>query len=388
MKSVPSWLAITGVFGLACGLGLSGCGTPAAPQPPSLKLPAPVADLTAARNGSSVTLHWTNPRKTTDHLLMKGPIPAQVCRRHGSGNCEIAGQIAVAPGEEGEFHETLPASLLDGKPRRLSYFVELKNRRGKSAGLSNPAEILAGAAPPAIIDLSAEVRADGVALRWKAGSTTPVRLHRHLLEDAAKFPGKPEKQGNALKGNAPKNDVLTSAPREPQVRDLLVDPPAAEQRPEGLSGTLDNTARFGESYEYTLQRVERLTVDGKTLELAGELSAPLRVDVIDRFPPAVPQGLAAVAVTEEKTIDLSWQPGADADLAGYIVYRVGSGKAANGNGIADWMRISGPQPIPTSAYRDRAVEPGHTYRYRVSAIDLTGHESEPSAEAQESVLNP
>ncbi|MGH9587382.1 MAG: hypothetical protein ACRD3F_10550, partial [Acidobacteriaceae bacterium] len=34
-----------------------GCGMVASPQPPSLKLPQPVADLTAQRVGNQVNLH-------------------------------------------------------------------------------------------------------------------------------------------------------------------------------------------------------------------------------------------------------------------------------------------------------------------------------------------
>jgi hypothetical protein len=41
--------------------------------------------------------------------------------------------------------------------------------------------------------------------------------------------------------------------------------------------------------------------------------------------------------------------------------------------------------VATPAYRDTTVEPGHRYRYAVSAIDLTGHESKRSAEAEEPV---
>jgi fibronectin type 3 domain-containing protein len=85
-------------------------------------------------------------------------------------------------------------------------------------------------------------------------------------------------------------------------------------------------------------------------------------------------------VPEEKTIDLSWQPDTEEDLAGYIVYRAESD--------GDWKRISGAQPLTGPAYRDAAVEAGHSYRYAVSAIDLTGHESKRSAEAQETVPNP
>jgi hypothetical protein len=348
-------------------IGFTGCGTPGAPQPPSLKLPGLVEDLTAVRAGDHVTLHWTSPKKTTDHLLIKGSIVAQVCRREAPGGCQAAGEVTVAPGAEAEFRDTLPAALTSGEPRQLSYFVELKSPKGRSAGLSNPAVILAGAAPAAIAGLSAEVRADGVALHWNGADATPVRLHRRLLTPAAPR-GKKQDSG------------LMSAPVEPELRDLLVED-AGE-----LKGALDSSARFGESYEYSAQRVERVSAEGKTLELAGEISAPVRVDVIDRFPPSVPQGLAAVAVPEEKTIDLSWQPDSEADLAGYIVYRSASGEAADDKGT--WIRISGPQPLAGPAYRDKTVEPGHAYRYKVSAIDLTGHESAESAEAQESMPNP
>jgi len=322
-----------------------------------------------------VTLHWSSPKKTTDHLLIKGSIVAQVCRREESSKCEAAGEATVASGGESEFRDTLPAGLTSGKPRLLSYFVELKSPKGRSAGLSNSAEILAGAAPAAIAGLSAEVRADGVALHWAGADTTPVRLHRRLLTPAA---SKEKKTGSSLMSASP----------EPEQRNLLVDG-AGELNGSGqLNGALDSSAHFGESYEYAAQRVERISVNGKVLELDGEISAPIRVNVIDRFPPTVPQGLAAVAVPEERSIDLSWQPDTEADLAGYIVYRIGSGEAANGNGAADWMRISGSQLVVGAAYRDKTVEAGKTYRYKVSAIDLTGHESAGSAETQESVPNP
>jgi hypothetical protein len=360
---ITAWCAVA--LSLA-GIGLAGCGTPGAPQPPSLKLPERVVDLAAVRAGNTVTLSWTMPRKTTDHLLIKGPVKAQVCRREGTGICQPVGEVSFAPHAEAAFQEPLPASLSAGKPRQLDYFVELKSPKGRSAGLSNAASVLAGTAPGAISGLKAEVRADGVALRWDAGQSGAVRLHRKLLTPPA--PGK-----------KPANSLMQPE-TEPVLQDLFVDAPAAGQEP----GALDHTAHFGESYEYTAQRVERATVDGpdgqKSLELAGAISAPVHVDVVDTFPPAVPQGLVAVLAAEEKTIDLSWQPDTEEDLAGYIVYRVESD--------GSWKRISGAQPLTGPAYRDTAIKPGHSYRYAVSAIDLTGHESKRSAEAQESVPNP
>jgi hypothetical protein len=358
---------------LVCGLGLSGCGTPAAPQPPSLKLPEPVTDLSAVRAGNVVTLHWTMPRKTTDHLLLtsqiRGPIPVRVCRREKAlAECQPVGEAAFAPGVDGEFHETLPGAFTTGEPRQLIYFVELRNKVGKagrSAGLSNSATVAAGTTPVPVTGLRAEARADGVALHWnndRADKPYLVRLHRRLVSAPI---AKPKKE-----------TALGNAPIEPPLQDLLVDAAPAGH----AGGAVDKSARFGEIYEYTAQRLERVTVDGKALELAGDVSAPIQVDVADTFPPAVPTGLVAVVVAEEKTIDLSWQPNVEEDLAGYIVYR------AEPNG--DWKRISPIGPLSGPAYRDATVETGRGYRYAVSAIDLTGHESKRSAEAQESVPEP
>jgi hypothetical protein len=165
-------------------------------------------------------------------------------------------------------------------------------------------------------------------------------------------------------------------------QNLLVDAGARAGR------ALDKDIRFGEAYEYRAQRVARATVGGDTLELAGPLSAPIRVEALDVFPPAVPTGLAAVATaagagaetSASQSIDLSWQPGTEADLAGYAVYR------REGDGA--WQRISPTTPVVGPAFQDTHVQPGHAYRYAVSAIDQGGHESARSAEAEETVPNP
>jgi fibronectin type 3 domain-containing protein len=77
---------------------------------------------------------------------------------------------------------------------------------------------------------------------------------------------------------------------------------------------------------------------------------------------------------------VSWQPVAEADLAGYAVYR------REGDGA--WQRISPAAPLVPPAFRDAQVQPGHTYHYAVSAVGQNGHESARSEEAEESVPNP
>jgi hypothetical protein len=366
---------------MAAGLMLAGCGTPAAPQPPSLKLPVPVADLAASRTGNQVTLTWTMPKKSTDKLLLKDDMVGFICCSAGSaagGNCIAAGaapsmssELSFAPGAVGSFTETLPAALAAGAPRPLSYFVELRNRNGRSAGLSNAAVVLAGEAPAPVANLNAELRKAGVVLRWTplqaAAQESSIRLHRKLLNP----PPAKSQQG-----------LLMPQP-EPVEQNLLVDSCAPEAG-KGSCRALDSSIRFGQVYEYRAQRVARVTVEGKTLELASELSAPVRVEARDIFPPAVPTGLAAVATTGDNgagnAIDLSWQPVTDPDLAGYAVYRR--------EGDGRWQRISPAGPLVSPAFHDAQVQPGHSYRYAVSSINQGGNESARSAETEESVPNP
>jgi hypothetical protein len=308
------------------------------------------------------------PKKNTDKLLLKGNIPVRVCRKEGAGGaCETTtSTLFLAPGAEGTLTETLRPALASGAARPLTYFVELTNKNGRSAGLSNAAVVVAGEAPAALAGVAAQVRKGGIVLRWTPVSgDDSIRLHRKLLAAA------PEAKSKTQAGPF-------AAQPEPAEQNLLVEAGAAAGR------VLDKDIRFGQTYEYRAQRVVRLTVDGQKLELAGPLSAPLRVEALDVFPPAVPTGLAAVANEassgSEPSIDLSWQPGTDSDLAGYAVYRRENGGA--------WQRISPAQPLVPPAFRDSHVQSGHTYGYAVSAIDQGGHESARSVEAEETVPNP
>jgi hypothetical protein len=308
-----------------------------------------------------VILTWTMPKRNTDRTPIKGEVPVRICRQEGdAAGCDAAGpEQMTEPRSVGSYTETLPPALSTGAPRPISYFIELRNKKGRSAGLSNAAIILAGEAPGQIAGLKAEVRKQGVALSWVPGSkSTAVRLERKSLS-----PAKPE------------HGPLTPAP-EPEERSLFVD--AGDQ-----GRAIDKTAHFGQRYEYRAQRVMRVAMNGKKLELDGAFSSPVQVDVQDLFPPAVPAGLVAVANSGENgsapAVDLSWQPNAEADLAGYIVYRSEEGGA--------WQRVSAGPPRLEPAFHDAQVQAGHTYMYAVTAVDQGGHESARSAEAQEMVPN-
>lgn len=349
---------------LALGLaGLSGCGTPGAPLPPSLNLPERVGDLSAVRAGGQVSLAWTMPAKNTDKLLLKENVAAAICRQEQDGACEaVKTEPSLAPGAACTYTDKLPAALTSGPPRPLRYFVELKNRKGRSAGWSNAGVVLAGEAPAPVTGLTAEIHKRGVVLSWTPGVAGAIRLRRTLLTPPAA---------------KPKEGLLTPPP-QPVEQNLLVEAGAQNGR------AIDKDIRFDETYEYRAQRVIRVTVDGRVRELDSAFSAPVRLEAKDIFPPAVPTGLAAVATPPENgagaAIDLSWQPGTENDLAGYVVYRREADE--------EWKRISPAAPVVGPAFHDDHVQPGHTYHYAVSAVSQSGHESARSAETQETVPEP
>jgi fibronectin type 3 domain-containing protein len=109
----------------------------------------------------------------------------------------------------------------------------------------------------------------------------------------------------------------------------------------------------------------------------GLPSEAVEVTTTDTFPPAVPQGLVAVADSAAAAIDLSWSPDSDSDLAAYYVYRREVGQNEPARRIAS-------VGLETS-YRDATTQPGRTYAYSLSAIDQSGNESQRSAAVEETL---
>jgi hypothetical protein len=154
-------------------------------------------------------------------------------------------------------------------------------------------------------------------------------------------------------------------------------------QPEDSGGTIDHTAQKGETYRYTAQRVRSVLLGGHALELRSAISSPVTVAMRDIFPPHTPSGLEAVpggATAADRSIDLSWTPDVDADLAGYIVYRQDVDEKGEVAGTATRLNLT---PVVGPAYRDQTAMAGRRYAYRVTAVDAAGNESAPSADVQE-----
>ena len=348
------------VLALFVGIQTIGCGAPAAPAAPSLNLPNPAENLSAARIGNSVHLAWTMPTRTTDRVVLKHPIPVQVCRAVETGPCKPIDSVDFAPGAAGQYSDELPNDLTRGPDRLLRYEIAFPNHAGKSAGPSNAAYSAAGAGPAALAGLTTQMRRDGVLLSWEpVAQPVPVMFRIERLQLTA--PKEPEK---------PRSPLAPPIPAAAQTLQVQ----AEDGSDPGHA--IDASALFSQRYRYVVERFVSRTLSGQTVEVQGPPSDPIELATTDKFAPAVPQGLAVVADSAAGAIDLSWSPDSDSDLAAYYVYRRDFHQQPS-------LRI-GSVGVETS-YRDTTAQPEHTYAYSLSAIDQSGNESQHSAEVEETL---
>lgn len=373
-----------------------GCASPGPPRPPSLNLPQVVNDLTAERIGDEVVLRWTTPARTTDDIDIKGPVTAEACRQvrvasppqqiaRVRSDCVPVKRIAVHPGPT-EVADELPSALTGDPAGLLLYRVRLFNAVGRTAGPSTAADSVSGAAPPPVDQLRATSTRSGVVLEWKQEpGAFVVDLNRKLIAPSGS--PKSPKPPAASKSAKPRVSSLNPMPATPAEIRLQ----AGEQSPVpngNPDGTIDRTVEKGATYSYSAQRVRTANVAGYTLNLRSLPSATVTVVTRDIFPPAAPAGLAAVPGSTgpaAHSIDLSWEPVPDTDVAGYIVYRQQA--ATDGTPAGPSQRLT-PTPAIGPAFSDQTAAPGKSYIYRVTAIDIAGNESAPSAPVQETVPEP
>jgi len=361
-------LRLVGLIGsVLLSLLFCACGTPGAPLPPSLNLPIPVDDLVASRRGNKVELDWTLPRKNTDRTNIKMNPVTRICRREGlalMAKCEVVAEVKPptpkAPQREKHqpppgvvrihYEDMLPSKLgLEDPAGFVMYAVEEVNARGRSAGLSNQVAIPLVPVIPAPEEVSAEVSAEGVRVSWSgpapaqppAGVTYRYRIVRRPV-------------------GAPAYIVIDDV------------------EPKANGSYLDKTFAWEQKYEYRITTLGEVQAQGRSAAVEGEDSPPAEVFTRDIYPPAQPAGLQAVfsSVGQKPFIDLTWAPNLEGDLAGYNVFR--------------WTAGGQPQKlnqklVETPSYRDESIEPGKTYFYAVSAVDLRGNESPRSSGASETV---
>jgi hypothetical protein len=357
------WLALSAL------LWLTGCASIGPPLPPSLELPRPPSDLRAARKGDKVTLTWTIPARTADRQRVRYLGKTNICRSLdptlticGTPVGEVAppGDFATK-NEAGGQKQKLTASFIDTLPldprlrtafSAATYAVEVSNRDGRAAGLSNQVHVPLAGTLPAPTNFTARVTAQGVLLTW-AGVPWSVRA----LD--------PLHLGYRVYRRAEGSD-----------QEVLVGERSVAESNQSVT---DQSLEWERTYYYRVTTFTVIAQPGKPeVSIEGDDTPEVKVFADDVFPPAVPSGLQAVfsGPGQQPYIDLIWAPVTDADLEGYNIYRHEEGTAP--------VKVNA-ELVKMPAFRDVQVVSGKTYFYSVSAVDLRGNESARSEEASESV---
>lgn len=345
------------------GTCLTGCGTPGAPQPPSLNIPKPIRDLQATRKGEVITLTWTNPAETTDGALIKRT--GKIFVRRGFVASESSALAASSPSGE----VPLPPALKEGQPPTpvfrdslaniqpppsanfAVYTVQPANSSGRTSGNSNQVFVPLIPTPATPRNVRVEVISEGVKIAFDP--VLPPRKDSGLTVRYA-YQIKRRMEGS----------------NQPVV---VAEPNAGNE----AMAVIDKSIEWEKKYEYWVTPIASWEQDEKYKGVVEGEDSPVKVVVTkDIFPPAAPTGLQAVfsGVSQQPFIDLTWTPNTEPDLAGYNIYRRTEGQQA--------MKISSDL-VKTPAFRDTAVQAGTKYFYSVSAVDLRGNESVGSQETSE-----
>jgi len=343
---------------LICAIG---CGAPGAPLPPSLGIPKPVGDLKAVRKADTVTLKWSSPTETTDGELIRKTGKMAVLRSLSGGNVpadwKTISQLALPPA----LKDAAPASqeqndavgpLLDSGADFAAYSVLAQSGSGRGAGASNQAAVALVPTPATPARVSAVAEPSGISLSWDQ-PWTPQNHSQLIVQYSYRIMRREEGSKNAV-----------------VVKEVSIGNQAM--------ALIDTGMEWQKHYEYWIVPVTTWRGSGKKGEVEGQDSQMVQVFANDVFPPAVPTALEAVfsGIAGQPSIDLSWTPDMEPDLAGYNVYRHEDNQSA--------VKINSDL-VKSSSFQDQQVRPGTKYYYSVSAVDLRGNESGRSTEAAETV---
>jgi hypothetical protein len=151
--------------------------------------------------------------------------------------------------------------------------------------------------------------------------------------------------------------------------DVLEVPAPINQAPIAELELKQPIASFGEERCFFVRPVD--IIDG--YHVRGPASPQSCLQLTDKFPPAPPGSLRAVA--SAGTINLIWDPSPAADVAGYVVLRAETPGAT----LTPLMK----EPIAETTWVDRDVRAGVTYSYAVVAVDKAGNQSAESNRVEE-----
>ena len=341
---------------------LLACGVQGPPQPPRVEVPERVTDLTVDQVGRRLEIRFTLPHLAVDGERLTKPLEIEILRAHLPSGSQLSKSPSMVlwtrlqPSQWARYSN-------EGKliyPAPLSE-EEYKNWQGEDS-LIAVRTLTRGFRHRALeSEISKMVR-----LRVMDVSSPVDQMESEVTEKAIEVRWQPP--GKTLEGLAVKYlwgyRVYRSTTGKPGSFQLLAESTAPRYS--------DRDFEFGHRYSYEVRALFK--EGGTTAE--SEASQPCEVIARDIFPPARPTGLTALYTSG--AVELVWTANSEKDLAGYYVYRRENGEKP---------KKLNEELLQTPILRDASVEPGHTYFYQVTAVDLSKNESQPSGEVEVETRN-
>jgi hypothetical protein len=313
------------------------CGKKLTPYAPDRVLPAPVRNFTLTQEGNALVLSWLLPR---ENLLGQPLTQVQGCRVYraatpkvlpealASADFILYADIDLAYPQRGEVRgEAMLFRDRELAPdHRYYYRVAAYGQDGYLGGWSRTLSHAWGWLPRAPRDLKAVPGDKIVNLSWSPVTTLQNRAPARDLVGYAVY---------RLSGTGP------------WIR-LTPAPTSANSFP-------DVAVLNDVEYTYKVQAVRRVGDD----LLAGLDSPTQKAMPEKRTPPPPVQNVLVVGTS--RGVELRWEESPAPDVAGYRVYRRGTGEE-------HYTRLT-PELLKKPYFVDSGVKRGQTYHYYVTAVD-------------------
>jgi hypothetical protein len=343
---------------MASSLILTGCAAQGPPHPPRVQVPQRVTDLAVHQVGPSLELGFTPPTLATDGEGLTKPLEVEIFREitpPSTGPSQTTGtdpnSATLSPAPAQPWMTLSAADLIHlARGQKVVYVDRVSEQQfgslvGSIFGYRVRALTRGNRAAAALLDVSGPVQDLKVVTTEKAlrlGWEAPTRT----------LTGAPVAHLTGYHVYRSEKPKLESFNAVGECKEAAFPDPHFE---------------FGRTYRYKVRAVFK-----QGAQVAeGEDSQPYEVTPRDVFPPAPPQGLTALYTVG--SVELVWNANLEPDLAGYKVYRREAGKP---------LQPINKELLRSPLYRDSSIEPQRHYFYEVTAVDLNGNESKPSAEVQ------
>jgi hypothetical protein len=372
-RALPALLILVAISALG-----SGCASPDEPTARHPIVPQTVQDLQARQQGGEVVLSFTLPSQSTRKEALGVPPAIEIYRGEvGPGGKSpekastkliytIPGEIADGYLAYGRIVYRDPIGLGELTTAATAgiqrvYEVRTRAARNRASAESNRVVVRIRTAPETVGGILAQVAGQSVTLSWPREASSGYRVYRAEIA--------PE-SASAASADASKAVLRMPLVQVAQTEASAAGPPMQQY--------LDENVELGHAYLYILRRVAGAGPDA----VESVDSPPVVVTVLEPVPPPAPQDVEAVVVpataTEPAYVSLSWAISAEAEVAGYVVYR-SEQEGVRGGRLNQELAGS-----PT--YRDASAAVGRRYFYTVTAKDAGGLESAPSAPAEAQIL--